>query len=72
MGESRIELDGACNFRDIGGLATRDGKVLRPGILFRSDDLSRLTDRDLEKLHQLKLLSKGNFPRLKQSSLITA
>ncbi len=51
----RIPLDGACNFRDIGGLETRHGDTLRPGILFRSDDLSRLTDEDLEKVRRLGL-----------------
>ncbi len=43
------------NFRDIGGFPTQDGRTMKSGVLFRSDDLSRLTRKDLETLQQCKL-----------------
>jgi protein-tyrosine phosphatase len=46
-------LEGAPNFRDLGGHATTDGRTLRPGRLFRSQGLHALTDADLETLRSL-------------------
>jgi protein-tyrosine phosphatase len=43
-------LAGAYNFRDLGGLATADGRRIRPGRLFRSDTLQALTDADVAHL----------------------
>lgn len=40
------ELECAPNFRDLGGLPTRDGAVLSRGRLFRSDMVSRPTAQD--------------------------
>ena len=48
-----VVLDGAHNFRDIGGYATEDGHHVRWGLFYRSDKLSDLTDADLAKLHDL-------------------
>ena len=48
-----IVLDGAQNFRDLGGYATDDGHTVRWGLLYRSDNLSKLSDADLAKLHAL-------------------
>lgn len=48
-----VEMEGAPNFRDLGGYATEDGHHVRWGLLFRSDDLSRLSDDDLERMHRL-------------------
>lgn len=45
-----IELDGACNARDLGGLPTVDGRVTRTGVLLRADNLQDLTTRDVEEL----------------------
>jgi protein-tyrosine phosphatase len=45
-----IELDGAVNVRDIGGLATADGGTIRTGILLRSDNLQQLTAGDIDVL----------------------
>ncbi|MBH5316424.1 tyrosine-protein phosphatase [Paenibacillus sp. GSMTC-2017] len=43
------------NFRDIGGLPTSDGRMMRTGILFRSDEPSQLTVQEMEKFQTLKL-----------------
>lgn len=41
-----IRLDNAYNFREIGGISTSSGKKFRSGILFRSDELSKLSLSD--------------------------
>lgn len=45
-----IELDGAVNVRDVGGLATADGGTTRGGVLLRSDNLQQLTPSDVRRL----------------------
>jgi protein-tyrosine phosphatase len=51
--ERIIELEGAVNFRDLGGYATSDGQRTRWRVLFRADGLSELTEADLAVLRQL-------------------
>ena len=46
-------MQGAPNFRDLGGYATEDGGRVRWGLFFRSDDLSELSDADLERMREL-------------------
>ena len=41
------------NFRDFGGYETHNGTRLKKGVLFRSGDLSRATDADLEHIASL-------------------
>jgi protein-tyrosine phosphatase len=43
------------NFRDVGGVKTVDGRTFKTGVLFRSDELSRMTPRDVVKLQELKI-----------------
>jgi protein-tyrosine phosphatase len=43
-------LDGAFNFRDLGGMPLCDGRRTRHGLLFRSDTLQALTPADLTVL----------------------
>ena len=45
-----IQLDGAVNVRDMGGLATTDGATVRTGLLLRSDNLQALTPADIDRL----------------------
>ncbi len=58
-GESRIvaerllPVEGANNFRDLGGYATRDGRRVRWGLLYRSDHLADLSERGLRYLEHL-------------------
>ncbi len=42
-----LALEGAPNFRDLGGYATSDGRTVKWGELYRSDNLASLTDADL-------------------------
>lgn len=51
----KLPLDGAHNFRDIGGLLTKDGHRVRQGLLYRSDDLHELTEKDIQLLQSLGL-----------------
>jgi protein-tyrosine phosphatase len=48
-----LGLEGAPNFRDLGGYATEDGRSVRWGILYRSDNLAHLSDADLETVGSL-------------------
>jgi protein-tyrosine phosphatase len=50
----RVELDGALNFRDLGGYATPSGAT-RARRVFRSDALSELSERDVDVLLDLGL-----------------
>jgi len=47
-----LELEGAVNARDLGGLPTVDGRTTRSGVLLRSDNLQDLTPKDIEVLRQ--------------------
>jgi protein-tyrosine phosphatase len=56
MGTLRsLGLTGARNARDLGGLATPDGRVVKPGLVFRAPALGRLTDADVAVLRGLGL-----------------
>jgi protein-tyrosine phosphatase len=48
-----IALEGAVNFRDLGGYETGDGRQTRWRTLFRADGLGELTEADLSVLRQL-------------------
>ncbi|OOL31451.1 protein tyrosine phosphatase [Rhodococcus rhodochrous] len=50
-----LEATSIPNLRDVGGYATRDGASVRRGIVFRSTDLSRVTDADARVLSGLGL-----------------
>lgn len=41
-----LDLVGGCNFRDLGGYTTADGKTVRRGLIYRSGVLTYLTDAD--------------------------
>jgi protein tyrosine/serine phosphatase len=45
-----IDLDGADNVRDLGGLPTADGRVVQPHRLIRSDSLQALSPADVRYL----------------------
>jgi protein-tyrosine phosphatase len=53
--ERRIALAGAENFRDLGGYRTADGRTVRWGRLYRSDNPDRLTSADAAALGALGL-----------------
>jgi protein-tyrosine phosphatase len=54
-----IDLDGAANVRDLGGLPA-DGATIQPNRLIRSDNLQGLSDRDVRRLvdeHQVRAVA---------------
>ena len=53
IGIRRIELEGATNFRDVGGYLTQDHSQLRYGRIFRSDNLANLTPSDWKVVDEL-------------------
>ncbi len=46
VAERRLPLEGAPNFRDLGGYQTADGRHVRWGRLYRAGELGELTDAD--------------------------
>lgn len=56
-----IGLEGAPNFRDLGGYTAADGRVVRFGRVFRSGHLANLTDPDLAVLTTLGIRTVVDF-----------
>lgn len=50
-----IKFDGVTNFREVGGLPTEHGRIMKTGLLFRSDELSKLSDDDLVRFDFLDI-----------------
>jgi len=56
-----LDLQGASNFRDLGGYATRDGHRVRWRQIFRSNHLGHLTASDVEVVRGLGVRSAFDF-----------
>lgn len=50
-----IPLQKQPNFRDLGGFQTADGRLVKPGLIYRSGELSKLSDEDLDRLQALNI-----------------
>lgn len=60
--ESRIlPIEGGYNFRDLGGIVTKDETIIKPNYLIRTDELSRLNSNDLGLLADLNVKSVVDF-----------
>lgn len=66
--ERRLGMQGTPNFRDFGGYRTTDGRRVRWGYLYRSGQLSGLTERDLALLAYLQLDLLCDFRREEEQS----
>jgi protein-tyrosine phosphatase len=53
--ERKLGMQGTPNFRDFGGYATTDDRRVKWGFLYRSGQLSSLSDQDLDLLASLNL-----------------
>jgi protein-tyrosine phosphatase len=56
-----VGLKGQPNFRDIGGYVTSDGRKIKSGLVYRSGELPKLTDKDVETLRELGIKTVVNF-----------
>lgn len=43
------------NFRDLGGYVTKDGRMIKPGIFYRSGGIFLFNEQELERLKALKI-----------------
>ncbi len=55
LGQRVIGLEGTHNFRDMGGYQTSDGRKVKYGLFFRSDELTGLTEQDLAAFQALNI-----------------
>ena len=51
----KLPFTGAHNFRDLGGYKTEDGRTVKWGKIYRSDNLHSLTDEDLIYMKRLNI-----------------
>jgi protein-tyrosine phosphatase len=63
----RIPLQGAVNFRDVGGYKTTDGKKVVWGKIYRSSALSKLTESDRTELYNRRITSIFDFRNLEEA-----
>ncbi len=59
--DSLLRLQGASNFRDVGGYRTAEGLRIKRGRVFRSDHLASLTAEDLAQLQRIGLTHSLDF-----------
>ena len=57
----KLPFTGAHNFRDLGGYKTSDGKTVKWGKVYRSDNLHSLTDEDVKYMERLNIKSVVDF-----------
>lgn len=55
IADRALHIAGIANLRDIGGYRTTDGRWVKMGLLYRSDQLDRVGDTDLAALERLGL-----------------
>ncbi|MGB9498436.1 MAG: tyrosine-protein phosphatase [Dissulfuribacterales bacterium] len=68
ISERRVFLEGAVNFRDIGGYKTFDGREVKWGKVFRADGLARLTAGDHQLLRQIGIKHVFDFRTLSEAN----
>jgi len=61
LAERRLPLQGSYNFRDLGGIRTRDGRYTQWDKVFRSDDMMHLTEKDLDYLSKIPIKTVVDF-----------
>ena len=62
-----IALEGASNFRDLGGYVGHSGRAVRWRVLFRSDHLARLSAADHQHIHALRIGRSFDFRGAQES-----
>lgn len=69
LAERKLSLEGAPNFRDLGGYETADGRRLKWGKLYRSSKLSSLSDVDMGYVRRLGLTLICDFRQVLEQEL---
>lgn len=64
-----VKMEGAVNFRDIGAYKTKDGKKVKLGKIYRSGDISKLTDKDMKKMAAKHIHTVIDFRGSKESAI---
>lgn len=64
--ERKFGMQGTPNFRDFGGYRTADGRQVKWGFLFRSGQLSSLSEQDVDLLASLELDLVCDFRRVEE------
>ncbi|WP_308637234.1 tyrosine-protein phosphatase [Paenibacillus silvisoli] len=59
--ERKVNLQGAFNFRDLGGYKTTDGKTVKWGKLYRAEELGHLTTADLEYVQRMGIKTNVDY-----------
>lgn len=62
-----VKMQGTVNFRDAGGYATKDGKKVAWGKVYRSADVSKLTEQDLATLEKRHIHTVIDFRGVRES-----
>jgi len=69
LAERELSLQGAKNFRDLGGYSTQEGARLKWGKLYRSSKLSTLTEEDMNRVRRLGLTLVCDFRQAVEQEL---
>ncbi len=56
-----VALEGAVNFRDLGGYTATDYRRIALGRIYRAGDISKLTDADMDELKRRKIYTVVDF-----------
>lgn len=56
-----VHVQGAVNFRDVGGYTTKDGKAVKWNKVFRSASIHKLTDSDMDSLAARRIYTVIDF-----------
>ncbi|HEY1202903.1 MAG TPA: tyrosine-protein phosphatase, partial [Niastella sp.] len=63
-----VHMQGALNFRDAGGYKTKDGKSVKINRVFRSADISKLTDADMQTMANKHIRTVIDFRGVKEAA----
>lgn len=61
LAEEHLPMTGGYNFRDLGGIRTSEGRYIKWGKIFRSDELTNLTEADLKYLSAIPVSAVVDF-----------
>ncbi|MCL2706043.1 MAG: tyrosine-protein phosphatase [Spirochaetaceae bacterium] len=65
-----INLQGTYNFREMGGYETQDGKKTKWSTIYRADELSRLSEEDLEILRSFNIKTIIDFRAFEETEKV--